>query len=383
MVQYKPNSHDRAIIGEISNKIRASLGEWYGRGSRLQSAEPEIRTYQYCFMLRYPVSVSHSQQKAILVKIRRNPKTDSLHQALQTDIHQTMLIEYQTLEFLYERLARAGDDFGSIRPLHFMSKYFAILMEEYPSRTMYQLMEAQRSARAEWEQSELKDAARKTGRWLYYFHHEVNQAFEKQYTGNDILQELQPYVEKIEACSHGRLRARPILEAFSSRLKDLQVDRVMFSHCHLDMTTNNVLYSDDQKVCVIDMKNRPAPVYTDLGLILTYPETSKPQIFSGGRHYPESLLRKYRAEIVAGYFEQDPGDEVLVGVYSALKVVDKWSMYEELMGRYKKWKRILAVPAAPLVSLYFQNLLRKHLALIGKGQAGQPDKVDKTPAEKS
>jgi thiamine kinase-like enzyme len=380
MVQYKPNEPDQAILGEITNTIRASLDEWYGHGARLHSAQPEIRTYQYCFMLRYLVSFSPDQQKAILVKIRRNPKMDSLQQAIQSDIHQTMIVEYQTLVFLHDRLANAGDDFGAIRPLLFLKKYFAILMEEYPSRTMTQLMEAQRSSGTGWESGKLKDVARKTGRWLHYFHHHINTAVEKPYNSLDILHELQPYAEKIETSSQGRVRARPILDAFSGRLQNLSIERVTFSQCHLDMTTNNVLYSDQGRVCIIDMKNRPAPVYADLGLILTYPETSKTQIFSGGMHFSEALLRKYRAEIIAGYFEQEPGADVLVQVYSALKVVDKWSMYEELMGRYKGLKRALALPAAPLISGYFQILLRKHLEMVPDNPHSQPIKADKTPA---
>jgi hypothetical protein len=149
------------------------------------------------------------------------------------------------------------------------------------------------------------------------------------------------------------------------------------------MTTNNVLYSAEGKVCIIDMKNRLAPVYADLGLILTYPETSKPQIFSGGKYYSETLLLKYRTEIIAGYFDREPGDEVLVRIYSALKVVDKWSMYEELMGRYKGLKRALSIPAAPLVSAYFQNLLKKHLEMIENGQPGQALTVDQTSVDTS
>jgi hypothetical protein len=378
MIQYKPNIPDQTIFAEITNKIRSSLSEWYGHGSRLQSAVPEIRTYQYCFMLRYPVSVTSSLQKAVLVKIRRHPKMDSLHQAIQSDIHQNAILEYRSLVLLHEQLPATGEDIGAIRPLHFMQKYFAILMEEYPSQTLFQLMESQRSGKNRWEASELKDAARKTGRWLHYFHHSINTAFEKPYTSRDLLEEVRPFAEKIETSSRGRLRARPILEAFAGRLQNLEIEHVSFSRCHLDMTTNNVLYSNEGKVCVIDIKDRPAPVYTDLGLIITYPETCKPQIFSAGTHYSESLLQNYRAEIVAGYFDQEPASETLARVYTALKVVDKWSMYEELMGRYKGLKRALAVPTGPLVSLYFQKLLQKHLELVEQCPSGQARKLGKT-----
>jgi hypothetical protein len=95
------------------------------------------------------------------------------------------------------------------------------------------------------------------------------------------------------------------------------------------------------------------------------------------------MLRKYRAEIVAGYFDEHPGEEVLVRIYSAIKVVDKWSMYEELMGRYKGLKRALSIPAAPLVSVYFHSLLKKHLDLIGDGKAGKAFKLDQTTVDTS
>jgi thiamine kinase-like enzyme len=383
MVQYMPNAPDQTVISEVTNRIRSSLYTWYGHGARLNTVEPEIRSYQYSFMLRYVVSVSSTQQKAILVKIRRNPKMSSLQQAIQSDIHQNMITEYQTLEFVYDRLANTSEDLGAIRPLAFLQKFFAILMEEFPSHTLRQLMDAQRSARRSWESSDMQDAARKTGRWLYAFHHRINSSFEKSYSGHDILQEIRPYAEKIETCSQGRIRAQPILEAFSEKLQKLRIDQMKFSQCHLDMTTNNVLYSEQGKICVIDIKNRLAPVYVDLGQILTYPETSKPQIFSGGTLYAETMLQNYRAEIIAGYFDQDPGDETLVRVYGALKVVDKWAMYEELMGRYKGLKRAISIPAAPFVSLYFQNLLKKHLELIVTDQPGQAIKLDKTPADTS
>jgi hypothetical protein len=87
-------------------------------------------------------------------------------------------------------------------------------------------------------------------------------------------------------------------------------------------------------------------------------------IFSMGSYYPESLLLEYRSQIVAGYFEEQPAEEILVRLYSAIKVMDKWLMYEELMSRYKGIKHVLSVPVGPFVTLYFQNLLKKHLGYI-------------------
>ena len=364
IAQYKENGEDTAIIDEITNTIRNSLNTWYGKGSSLEAETPEIRSYRNSFILRYPVNSTDAGRKTILVKIRRNPKMDSLHQAVQSDIHQNIPTEYQSLQFVYGKLAHMDQDFGAIRPLAYMEKYYAIVMEEFPSRTLRQLLVDQRTSKRPEAMDQLRDAARKTGRWLHYFHNQIHIPFEKQYTTADILKEIQSYGDRLESFSRRRVRSRRLVDAFAREMEHIHIDRVTFTQSHADMTCDNVLYSPDKRVCIIDIKTRPAPIYADLGLILIHPETSKPQIFSRGTYYPESLLREYRAEITAGYCDERPIDDVLIRVYSAMKVLDKWLMYEELMNRYKGVKHLLAYPIAPFVTAYFQKLLKKHLELI-------------------
>lgn len=72
-------------------------------------------------------------------------------------------------------------------------------------------------------------------------------------------------------------------------------------------------------------------------------------------YYPDALLREYRSEIVAGYSHETLADEVLIRTYSAIKVMDKWLMYEELMSRYKGVKYLLSFPIGLFVTGYFQN----------------------------
>ena len=382
-VHYKPNEKDRPILDEITDSIHGSLVEWYGAGARLDSAIPEIQSYKNSFILKYPVSISHDQKKHILVKFRRNPKMDSLVQAIQADIHRNMGLEYKSLKFFHDHLTGMQDDLGAIRPLEYLEQFPAIVMEEYPSRTLRRLLIDFRSSKPAWAGSELRDAARKTGRGLYYFHHHINTSFEADYTTDNILNVVREYAERIESYSRGRVQADSILDPFSKQLENIHIEQMTFSQTHSDMTIDNVLYSNDRKVCLIDIKNRPAPVYVDLGLILTHPETSKSQIFSAGTYFSESLLQAYRAEIVAGYFETKPGNSVLVKIYSAVKVVDKWSMYEELMGKYKRVKRALSIPAAPLVSAYFNRLLKKHLAMIDSSEDAQSLKLNKSTVDTS
>ena len=363
IVQYKSNEKDSPIIDDITTEISKHLDEWYGERASLDSNIPAIRSYRNCFMLRYPITSASGEKKTVLVKIRRNPKMDSLLRAINAEIHGNIPTEYSSLKFVFSCLAGMDENFGAIRPLAYLEKYHAIMMEEYPSRTLRQILIDQRSRNGKGI-SELRDAARKTGKWLHYFHDHIHTPAEKQYSTNEILYEVQSYAMRLEDYSRGRVRAQALLDAFSQKLENVQIDSMKFSQSHADMTCDNVLYSDNKKVCVIDIKTRPAPVYSDLGLILTHPETFKSQIFSGGSYLPDSLLQEYRAAILAGYFEDEPRNEFLVKLYSAIKVLDKWTMYEELMSRYRGVKYLLSFPVGPIVTAYFKNVLKKHLDAI-------------------
>ena len=365
-VPYKPTELDKPILDGIATHLKNSLNTWYENGARLDSDVPEFRSYKNSFILRYPVAMPNGKKKMVLVKIRRNPKMESLTQAIATDLHANVPIEYRSLVFVYDRLAGRDEGLSVIRPLDFIEPYQAIVMEEYPSQPLRKILVDQRNG---GNLHELVDAATKTGKWLHYFHHHVNTPQEVSFSNDDILSEVEHFARRLENSSHGRVQAQEILTPFSEQMKYSQLDSMTFSQSHADMTCDNVLYSADQKVCVIDIKTRLAPVYSDLGLILTHPETFKQQIFSAGLYLPESLLKVYREAILAGYFSDEPPDKFLVAIYSAIKVLDKWTMYEELMSRYKGMKHLLSIPVGPFVTVYFQNVFRKHLNMAKANEA--------------
>lgn len=384
-IPYRPNEQDKAIIADITNHIKNNLNSWYGKGTFLDTEHPEIRSYRNSIMLIYPTTRSVGTKKTILVKIRRNPKMDSIWRALKADIHTNTPIEYSSLEFVFSYLKNNKGDFGVIRPLDYMEKYRAIFMEEYPSRTLRDILIENRSSKNGQGLSKLMDVATKTGRWLHYFHHNIHTPVKTPYTVKDMLELVQEYARRLEAASHGRVNAQNLMDVFSERSKNVHLESLPFSHTHADMTCDNVLYSEDGRVCIIDIKTRKAPIYSDLGLILTHPETFKSQIFSGGAYLPESLLKGYRAAILSGYFENESGDATLVQLFSAIKVLDKWTMYEELMNRYKGVKYLLSFPVGPYVTSYFQNVFRKHLDLIETDESVNLSNLEKPvdPAARS
>lgn len=152
---------------------------------------------------------------------------------------------------------------------------------------------------------------------------------------------------------------------------------MLFSKTHADLTTDNILYSDDQKICLIDIKARPAPIYSDIGLLIINPDTYKQQILTGGLYLPVSLLEKYREAIITGYFDGQPRDEFFVKLFSALRVLEKWNMYEELLSKYKGIKFWVSIPVRPFVTIYFRQLLNKHLNSIRSSKVRQVFNVAK------
>lgn len=360
-VRYKPNEKDQDIIEGITAALERSLSAWYPGGAHLDADRPDIRSFRFCFILWYPITISSGAKKFVLVKIRRHPKTDALWQALADDFEESTLAEYAALEDVYNNLGNVDADFGAIRPLSYLAEYRAIVMEEFPSRTLRQILLSHRSAR---DTRELRDVARKGGRLLHYFHHHVHAATESPYSASDFLAEVDAYARRIETYSHGRATARFILDAFSKRLENVPISSILFSQTHADMTSDNILYSTDKKVSLIDMKDKIAPVYEDLGMLIVNPETLKPQIFSDGMYLSASLLKEYRQAILSGYFENEPVQEFYVKLFSALTVLEKWAMYEGLMSRYKGIKSYLAIPVGPLVTHYFQNVMQKYLNSI-------------------
>ena len=358
-IRYRPQPQDQPLLNDIAARIAQNLTAWYGSDSAFISRTPEIFSFANSFLLRFPVHVSN-QNKAILVKIRRNPKMNSLTQAVQAHhIHVNIPDEYNTMRVVYERIADGHTEFAAIRPLAYFEDRYAIVMEEFPSRSLRHLIEKHRSHEA--GSKEFRDVAQKAGRWLRFFHESVHSTIDMPYTVDDVLAEVRAYADRLDHSSHGRIDSREIVHAFAGKLASTAMHSIPFSEAHQDMTCDNVLYSESGKVCVIDIKTRPEPIYSDLALLLIHPETFRKQIYSARRYLPKPLMDEYRRSIIAGYFGDGSIDEFLINIYCSIRILDKWTMYEELFSRYKGMKYLMTRPLAPYVGAYFRRLLQRYL----------------------
>jgi serine/threonine protein kinase len=362
--RHADNDVDKRLIEIFTQRIQERICDWYGSSSSLVSAAPEIKAYTNSFLLRYVLQTS-TGARSVLLKIRRNPKMDSLTSAIQArELHSNIPQEFDALRHVYKRIGSGHEHFAAIRPLDYFEDYFAIVMEEFPSHSLRHLLQRQRTA-GRWRNAaaSLPVVAQRAGKLLRFFHERVYSTEQYPYSADDVLAAAQTYASRIQQYSWGDIQAGVILDRLAQQLSGKDIRSIPFTSAHQDLTCNNVLYSDDGRVCLSDIKVKSAPIYSDLGLLLIHPETFRNQIFLNGKYFSQQYLKSYRDAILQGYSAGSPLDDFLVHIYSAIRVLDKWAMHQELFYRYKGLKRVITRPLLPLITSYFQRLWNNHMQM--------------------
>jgi hypothetical protein len=352
---------DVLIIHEITSRLDARLKEWYGDQAFWVSMNPKIRIYTSCFLLRYPI-MTQAGEKFILVKIRRRSEMRSLSEAiLDRELHVKMQDEFRSLQAIHNFFDDVQADLGAVRPLLYLERWSALVMEEYQSVSLRYLL-TQCGILFPRKESMLKmqDAAQKTGHWLRLFHHEFQPCSYVE-PEEQIMTAVQSYTRQLENISRGRINADSIKNIFADKMPLIKTIGLAVSQTHGDMSCDNILYSKDRRLCAIDVKGKFAPAYSDLGLILIHPETFKIQVLTFGLFYRERLLKAYRKAILEGYFGSAFEDKLLINLYCSLMLLDKWVRYEDNASRYRGLKWLLSRLLSPIPKLYFMTRINRYL----------------------
>jgi len=369
-MKYQYSETDDTILEDISTTIQNHLVEWYGDQANILLPSPEILSYQNCFIIRFSTRSTSGTSKNILVKIRRHPKMHSLSQAvLKQDLHGKIPAEYQELERIYSFFGHFSDDLGAVRPLIYIDKYFAIVMEEFQSQTLREiLMDWGTMLGFKKNTNDLINAAELAGKWLNIFHGQMHKRHEIEEPYRPIFDEVRELIDRLKAASRQHNLANSCQNDFFQKITSVESKVISYSAIHGDMTCDNVLYSKENKVCMIDVKTRHAPIYSDIGLILIHPDTFMLQIFSFGLFFRRQHLQMYHAAIIKGYVgDQNDIDYTLINLYCAIKMLDKWVMYEEIASKTKGWKSFLSLFAAPMLRTYFKPRIKHYLNLMMVG----------------
>jgi hypothetical protein len=367
--KYQQNAEDKPVIASINAQLESHLQEWFGDRSRFLEREPVVKSYPSSFFLRYTILVHNDAPKNILIKIRRHPKMHSLAQTMnRPELHINMPGEYNSLKVVYENKEKLQNGLGAIRPLLYLESLNGIVMEERSSITLGQMIANWQTARsgAKEELTSLLDAAFKTGQWLHAFHHTFHTSHKVAFSAEEFMKEVNDLAVRLETASRKTISAGFICGLFSKKTPPLEFKGTPYSITHGDMTCDNVLYTSEKTVFVVDIKSKPAVIYSDLGIILIHPETFKAQVLTLGLFIRRNVLKEYQKAVLDGYFGNIPADEALLNLYCAMNFLDKWVTYEEVFYKLKSIKRLIAWLIAPVFRLYFLAHTKKHLTSLGQ-----------------
>jgi hypothetical protein len=347
------------------------LKGWYGEQSCLVSELPEIKVFKSSFFLRYSILVSENK-KYILVKIRRQSSMTTISQTVvAADIHLNMPQEFQLLDEIFKYFTENHGDFGAVRPLAYLERWHALVMEEYQSVPLrrlimqWQILTYQNDAMVN-----LLDAVKKAGRWLYLFHHKTHTiSFVDPET--EVMEKVLIYTGQLDKIGRGAIDTQSIRNGFMDILHRTGTAQLAVSQTHGDMTCDNILYSADGKVCAIDVKGNAAPVFSDLGLFLIHPETFLPQVFTLGFFFSNTLLRRYRKAVLEGYFGNAVNDWSLLNAYCSLMLLDKWVRYEDNATRYRGLKWLISRLISPIPKYYYMTRIHKYLGARSPADCGE------------
>jgi hypothetical protein len=360
-VQYKAILNDKQIITDITETLRASLTKWYGIQAVFSNIPPEVLVYKSSFFLRFPVYIT-GNRKNILVKIRRRSTMQTLTQAIsEATLHTNTQTEYFSLVKVFDFFSNIQENLSAVRPLIYLDRWHAFAMEEFRGVSLhYLIMRCQKLLVRKESVDALLDAARKTGRWLYLFHHQLHictyQAPEVQIIGD-----VRHYAKLLEKASHEKISSQVIEDLFKEKLSLIKTLKLPVSYTHGDLSCNNILYSTDKQICAIDIQGKIASIYSDLCLIMVHPETFKVQVFTFGLFFQEHILRDYRRAILDGYFGDNIEDCLFLNIYCALMILDKWVRYEDNATRYRGVKQFIAKLISPVPKFYFKSRIKRYL----------------------
>lgn len=367
--RYRANAHDQAVFAELHQAVERALLQHYEGAVIAQPGEPEVLSFTNSFLLRYRIAAHPAAVEHVYVKIRRHPKMTSLSATLETpQLHRRMREEYDSLSELYAMFNSAGPDFGAVRPLAYLPRWHAIVLEEFAGQTLRQcLMQAASVAAPRARRERLCVRAGAAGRWLRRLHDAAPRADAGVPLAELHSSEIRPLVRGLRDCGLGARICARVLQVFDTAMQGHETRPVLCGRSAEDFTTDNVLCDQRDRVAVIDVKLRTAPWYGDLALALVHPQTYRTQFLSSGAYFSREALRRYREAMLEGYCGPDRPPAVVLNHFCARNLLDKWLMYERIVARHRVPRRWLTGAVAVPMRRYFERQIGSYLAAATPG----------------
>jgi hypothetical protein len=256
-------------------------------------------------------------------------------------------LEYEALRAIWNRVrACPSAEFTAIRPIHFVPKLNAVVMEFLPdSRSLLALT---REAAVPWvgrrRLRAATEAARSGGKLLRFLHDELTaRAPEKAPLDEAAYRSL--LARRLDMVMGSGVAAETLESRRArilSRLGEVDED-VRVTLVHGDLYPGNVIRSARGQVCVVDATlHRRAPGVEDIAKLCVGLETMKPAVL--GPFVQRGALRAVRDAFVSSYFGPESVPVKPLRCFEILALLRRWYEIRDVVR--KTWGSI-----GPLTSL--------------------------------
>jgi len=235
------------------------------------------------------------------------------------------LLEHRALSAIEERVERLGDPrFGAIRVLDLLHNPYTVVMEKSEDPSLHQLLV--KGPRRGEPNGDLALAFRNAGAWLRQSHRQPPLAHRQSRCESraDVLAAIERLTDYLRDARQG---AAP-LDRMQGRLAEAAgslPERLPLGTCHGDFAPRNILVGPRGRITVFDTRARwKAPIYEDLGYLFFELRASRTQICTLGMAGKPPRLESYQAEVVSGYFDDEPAPMRPIRLFEGLALLDKW-----------------------------------------------------------
>ncbi|NQU29505.1 MAG: glycosyltransferase family 4 protein [Anaerolineae bacterium] len=341
----------RVINIDILVKITNGLNDQPDIEGTFDTNLPEVNSYPYSFILRYP----KQNADAILVKIPRKPHLLTIYDAARADSLRPATIEtYRNMQAIWNAFADENSpDCVAIQPLHYFPKWNAIVMSEVRGTMLKNLF-------LHWQKDwpRLADALSRSALWLRIFHEHVGQTRLEPFLQSCALAKVEDELAALMENSREQVDVRALRARLSMMIEKIGSPLVRTSFLHDDFQYSNIMILDDGRVCALDADaRRRDPIYHDLATLLIDPQTRLAQIITLGVFASKKKIWYLRKKVLSTYFGTQPVDENILDFYCALNVLHKWSMNEKKITQ----KYLFSIPLVLLMRFWMMRTLSSYL----------------------
>lgn len=354
------SSHDlNSIFSVLTPKIQADLPAWYGKDAKLSGA-PTFHPRDWSFFFYYPIQVSDTETKTILVKIRHAENMSLAEAVVSPKMKEEVRGEYETLVKIRDVFSKQDEPsmFATIRPLACYDEINAVVEEMADLRTLRSHFQAP-GMWVDGEPRKIFETHMNTvGRWLRIFHDQLGVRQEGPFFSEALYKDVQEHLDRIEAsASHpDAVFVRELILALYKKYRGVKLPHRTL---HNDFNSANIFVTNDGRICSFDSHNIPGPMYVDLAKIMTDLETCRVQVLSGGLAVPRPSLGIFNASLLKGYFGENSADHIALNFFRLVMLIERWKDSEETFEKVSGTGKFVNSIAMIQLRRYYRNLLRR------------------------